>query len=77
MVPIRLAIVGCGTVAEGYYAPALRGFQGFSSVVMVDRQLHRAEILKSYFQSCAAETDFTARQPSAPSYQLSIAFRMR
>jgi predicted dehydrogenase len=27
---------------------------------MVDRQVHRAEILKSYFQSCAAETDFTA-----------------
>jgi predicted dehydrogenase len=60
MVPIRLAIVGCGRVAEGFYAPALRGFQGFSPVVMVDRQLHRAELLKSYFQSCAAETDFTA-----------------
>jgi len=60
MVPIRLAIVGCGAVAEGFYAPALRGFQGFSPVVMVDRQLHRAELLKSYFQSCAAETDFTA-----------------
>ena len=60
MVPIRLAIVGCGTVAEGFYAPALRGFQGFSPVVMVDRQLHRAELLKSYFQSCTAETDFTA-----------------
>jgi predicted dehydrogenase len=60
MVPIRLAIVGCDTVAEGFYAPALRGFQGFSPVVMVGRQPHRAEILKSYFQSCAAETDFTA-----------------
>src|SRR5262245_1681771 len=58
--PIRLAIVGCGTVAERLHAPARRAFQGFSPVVMVDRQLHRAERLKSYFQSCAAETDFTA-----------------
>lgn len=58
--PIRLAIVGCGTVAERFHAPALRGFEGFSPVVMVDRQLNRAELLKSQFQSCAAETDFTA-----------------
>jgi predicted dehydrogenase len=57
--PIRLAIVGCGAVAEGFYGPALRAFQGFSPVVMVDRQLHRAELLKSYFPSCVAETDFT------------------
>ena len=57
--PIRLAIVGCGTVAERFHAPALRSFQGFSPVVMVDRQLHRAELLKSYFPSCVAETDFT------------------
>jgi predicted dehydrogenase len=57
--PIRLAIVGCGTVAERFHAPALRGFQGFSPVVMVDRQLHRAELLKSYFPSCVVETDFT------------------
>ena len=59
MVPIRLAIIGCGAVAERYYAPALRSFQDFSPVVMVDRQLHRAEVLKSYFPSCVAETDFT------------------
>jgi predicted dehydrogenase len=26
---------------------------------MVDRQLHRADLLKSFFPSCAAETDFT------------------
>src|SRR5262249_58513157 len=58
--PVRLAIVGCGRVAQGFHAPALRGFQGFSPLLMVDRQLHRAELLKSYFQSCAAETDFTA-----------------
>src|SRR5262249_2572158 len=57
--PIRLAIVGCGTVAEQFHVPALRGFQGFSPVVMVDRQLHRAELLKSYFPFCVAETDFT------------------
>jgi predicted dehydrogenase len=58
--PIRLAIVGCGTVAERFHAPALRGLQeGFRPVVMVDRQLQRAELLKSYFTSCVAETDFT------------------
>src|SRR5215472_11931999 len=34
MVPIRLAIVGCGTVAEGFYAPALRGFQGHAHVLV-------------------------------------------
>jgi predicted dehydrogenase len=56
---IRLAIVGCGTVAERFHAPALRGLQGFRPVVMVDRQLRRAELLKSYFPSCVAETDFT------------------
>jgi predicted dehydrogenase len=59
MVPIRLAIVGCGAVAERYHVAALRNFQGFAPVVMVDRQLHRAELLKSYFPSCVAETDFT------------------
>jgi predicted dehydrogenase len=59
MVPIRLAIVGCGAVAERYHAAALRNFQDFAPVVMVDRQLHRAELLKSYFPSCVAETDFT------------------
>jgi predicted dehydrogenase len=59
MVPIRLAIVGCGAVAERYHAAAIRNFQGFAPVVMVDRQLHRAELLKSYFPSCVAETDFT------------------
>src|ERR1700730_19426194 len=58
-IPIRLASVGCGTVAEGFHAPALRAFQGFSPLVMVDRQLHRAELLKGYFPSCVAETDFT------------------
>jgi predicted dehydrogenase len=34
--------------------------QDFSPVVMVDWQLHRAELLKSYFSSCVAETEFTA-----------------
>src|SRR5262249_59829886 len=57
--PVRLAIVGCGRVAQGFHAPALRGFQGFSPLLMVDQQLHRAELLKSYFPFCVAETDFT------------------
>lgn len=59
MVPIRVAIVGCGSVAERFHAPALRGLQEFSPVVAVDRLKDRAALLKSYFPSCVAETEFT------------------
>jgi len=57
--PIRLAIVGCGTVSERFHGPALRGFDGFSPVVMVDRRPERAELLKSYFPASVVEVDFT------------------
>jgi predicted dehydrogenase len=56
--PIRLAIVGCGTVSERFHGPALRGFDGFAPVVLVDRDQNRAERLRSYFPSAAIELDF-------------------
>lgn len=54
----RLAIVGCGTVAERFHGPALRGFDGFSPLLMVDRQPERAELLARCFAGASAESDF-------------------
>lgn len=55
----RLAIVGCGSVAERFHAPALRGFTGFLPTVMVDHQPARARLLADSFPGSAAESDFT------------------
>src|SRR4051812_16527974 len=56
--PIRIAIVGCGAVAERFHGPALRGFDGFAPVVMVDLDSKRAERLRNYFPNAAIESDF-------------------
>jgi predicted dehydrogenase len=56
--PIRLAIVGCGAVSELFHGPALRGFEGFAPVIMVDQDSSRAEVLKSYFPDSIVERDF-------------------
>lgn len=42
---IRVAIVGCGSVSEHFHAPALRGFDGFAPVAMIDRDASRAQKL--------------------------------
>ena len=55
---MRLAIVGCGTASEILHAPALRGFDGFQPLVMVDRQAQRAELLAQAFPGAVAESDF-------------------
>src|SRR5262245_56296982 len=57
---LRLAIVGCGAVAERCHAPALRGFDGFVASVMVDRQPQRAEILKRGFPDCTTAADHSS-----------------
>jgi predicted dehydrogenase len=54
---IKLAIVGCGTVSERFHGPALRGFEGFAPLVMVDQDRKRAEILKNYFPESIVELD--------------------
>jgi predicted dehydrogenase len=56
--PIRVAIVGCGAVSERFHGPALRGFDGFAPVVMVDLDAKRAERLRNYFPSAAIDSDF-------------------
>lgn len=55
--PLRLAIVGCGTVSEQFHAPALRGFDGFVPLVMVDRQPARAALLAGGFPGAVTDTD--------------------
>lgn len=55
--PLRLAIVGCGTVSEQFHAPALRGFDGFVPLVMVDQQPARAALLAHGFPGAVTDSD--------------------
>ncbi|HSJ52427.1 MAG TPA: Gfo/Idh/MocA family oxidoreductase [Anaerolineae bacterium] len=55
----RLAIVGCGAIAEQYYLPALRRRPDvLSSLILVDRDASRAEHLATKFGVQRTSTDF-------------------
>ena len=56
--PLRLAIVGCGTVSEGFHAPALRKFSGFSPTIMVDLDPARTGLMSRLCPGSTAESDF-------------------
>jgi len=55
----RLAIVGCGAIAEQYYLPALaRRPDVLANMILVDRDAARAEFLASKFGVQRTDTDY-------------------
>ncbi len=57
--PLRLAIVGCGAIAELGHLPATRAFPGVAVTLLVDRDRHRAEALaKQFAPGAAVSADF-------------------
>src|SRR5262249_43165426 len=43
--PVRVALIGCGAIAESMHLPVLAGHEGLRLQVLVDRNLERAQKL--------------------------------
>ena len=57
----RLALIGCGAIAESFYLPGLAKRPEISSrLVLVDSNIERARALASRFSAAGAETDYRA-----------------
>src|SRR5262245_2719440 len=47
--PVRVAVIGCGYIAQQMHLPVLAGHEGFELVALVDRDAARAgELAKGY-----------------------------
>src|SRR5207244_4220523 len=43
--PVRVALIGCGAIAESMHLPVLAGHEAIRSAALVDRNLERAQKL--------------------------------
>lgn len=48
--PLRIAIIGCGAVAERYHLPVLAGHEGVRLVALVDRDVQRVKPLADAYK---------------------------
>ena len=63
--PLKLAVVGCGAIAERAHLPAAAGLEGLEVTALVDRDLGRAEELADRFGVRRVADDW-ARLPERP-----------
>jgi predicted dehydrogenase len=57
LAPLRLAIIGCGAVAERYHLPALQGCGDITVVAVVDPSPDRARLLSARLPGSVALSD--------------------
>ncbi|MFL5244256.1 MAG: NAD-dependent epimerase/dehydratase family protein [Gemmataceae bacterium] len=59
-VSVRLALVGCGTVAREFHLPVLAGHEKIELVALIDRDLARARELAKQYKVAAVYDDISA-----------------